>query len=143
MINIGFRDGLLFTSMKISFRGNSMVIENVVIDTGAAETILSPDAVEEIGIFAELEDYVHSFYGVGGSLHNFFSKQVDRVNLGAVNLDNVKLDFGVIDPQGHINGLLGLDILYEIKCRDRFKTVNFIVRDLMLAFVPLNFKTVY
>jgi len=114
MINIECKDGLLFTSIEILFRGNSTVIENVVIDTGAAETILSPDVVEEIGIFAELDDYVHSFYGVGGSLHNFFSKQVDRVNLGIVNLSNVKLDFGVIDPQGNINGLLGLDILMKL-----------------------------
>lgn len=111
MINIEFRDGLLFTSMEIFFRGNSIVIENIVIDTGAAETILSPDVVEEIGIFAELDDNIHSFYGVGGSLHNFFSKQVDSVILGPVNFNKVKLDFGVIDPQGYINGLLGLDIL--------------------------------
>lgn len=48
--------------------------------------------------FAELDDYVHSFYGVGGSLHNFFSKQVDEINLGSVSLRKVKLDFGVIDP---------------------------------------------
>lgn len=83
----------------------------IVIDTGAAETILSPDVVEEIGIFAELDDNIHSFYGVGGSLHNFFPKQVDSVHLGPVNFNKVKLDFGVIDPQGYINGLLGLDIL--------------------------------
>ncbi|TBL80099.1 hypothetical protein [Paenibacillus thalictri] len=74
MINIVYKDGLLITSIEILFRGNSIVIENVVIDTGASETILSPDVVEEIGIFAELDDYIHSFYGVGGSLHNFFSK---------------------------------------------------------------------
>jgi hypothetical protein len=46
-------------------------------DTGAAETILSPDAVDDIGLFAESDDFVHSFYGIGGSLHNFFSKSVD------------------------------------------------------------------
>lgn len=67
MTNIEFRDGLLFTSMEIFFRGKSIVIENIVVDTGAAETIISPDVVEEIGIFAELDDYVHSFYGVSGS----------------------------------------------------------------------------
>jgi predicted aspartyl protease len=113
MINIEFKDGLLFTSLEIFFRGNSVIIDNVVIDTGAAETILSPDVVEEIGIFAELDDYVHSYYGVGGSLHNFYSKTVDRINIGTLNLNNAKLDFGVIDPQGHINGLLGLDILLQ------------------------------
>ncbi|KJR45476.1 hypothetical protein UF75_4152 [Desulfosporosinus sp. I2] len=67
-MNMKFQDGLLFTSIQLSFRGNTKVIENIVIDTGAAETIISPDAVEDIGIFAELEDNVNSFYGVGGSL---------------------------------------------------------------------------
>lgn len=114
MTNIEYRDGLVFTSMKIFFRGKSIVIENIVVDTGAAETIISPDVVEEIGIFAELDDYVHSFYGIGGSLHNFFSKQVEEINLGSVSLNKVKLDFGVIDPQGYINGLLGLDILMKL-----------------------------
>lgn len=115
MIKIECKDGLLFTSLEIFFRGNSLVIDNIVIDTGAAETIISPDVVEEIGIFAELEDYVHSFYGVGGSLHNFFSKQIDGITLGGIKLNKTKLDFGVVDPQGQINGLLGLDILMRLK----------------------------
>ena len=77
-MKIEFREGLLFTSIQICFRGNTKVIENIVIDTGAAESIISPDAVEDIGIFTEPEDSVNSFYGVGGSLHNFFSKKYRR-----------------------------------------------------------------
>ncbi|MFZ5966409.1 MAG: aspartyl protease family protein [Bacillota bacterium] len=110
---IEYRDGLIFTTLKINFRGFSKVIDNVVIDTGAVETIISPDAVDDIGIFAEPEDSVNSFYGVGGSLHNFFSKNVDKVCFGKANINGVKVDFGVIDPSGHINGLLGLDLLME------------------------------
>ena len=113
-MNMNFQDGLLFTSIQISFRGSTNVIENVVIDTGAAETIISPDAVEDIGIFAELEDSVNSFYGVGGSLHNFFSKNVEKIKLGEVSLEKIKMDFGVIDPKGYINGLLGLDLLMKL-----------------------------
>ncbi|WP_372663770.1 aspartyl protease family protein [Cohnella sp.] len=113
MINIEYRDGLLFTSLEIEFRGSRKIIDNIVIDTGAAETILSPDAVEDIDLFAESDDFVHSFYGVGGSLHNFFSKSVDSVLLGTARLEEIKLDFGMIDPHGHINGLLGLDILIK------------------------------
>ncbi|MFC7147816.1 hypothetical protein [Cohnella cellulosilytica] len=64
----------MFTSIEIEFRGSRKIIDNIVIDTGAAETILSPDVVEDIGLFAVSDDYVHSFYGVGGSLHNFFFK---------------------------------------------------------------------
>ena len=113
-MNMKFQDGLLFTSIHISFRGSTKVIENIVIDTGAAETIISPDAVEDIGIFAELEDSVNSFYGVGGSLHNFFSKNIKKIKLGEVSLEEVKMDFGVIDPKGYINGLLGLDLLMKL-----------------------------
>lgn len=76
-----FRDGLLFTSILVTFCGCSKIIDNVVIDTGAAETIISPDAVEEIGVIAELDDSISSFYGVGGSLHNFFSKNVMKLLL--------------------------------------------------------------
>ncbi len=113
-MKIEFRNGLLFSSIRITFRGSTKVIENMVIDTGAAESIISPDAVEDIGIFAEPEDSVNSFYGVGGSLHNFFSKNVEEIKLGQLILDDTKLDFGVIDPKGDINGLLGLDLLVKI-----------------------------
>ena len=113
-MKIEFREGLLFTSIQICFRGNTKVIENIVIDTGAAESIISPDAVEDIGIFAEPEDSVNSFYGVGGSLHNFFSKKIEEIKLGQLLLNDTKMDFGVIDPKGDINGLLGLDLLMEI-----------------------------
>ncbi len=41
MIKIEYKDGLLFTSLEIFFRGSSLVIDNIVIDTGAAETIIS------------------------------------------------------------------------------------------------------
>jgi len=51
---------------------------------------ISPDAVEDIGIFAELEDSVNSFYGVGGSLHNFFSKNIVKVKLGKGEISVVR-----------------------------------------------------
>ncbi|HVJ48950.1 retropepsin-like aspartic protease [Desulfitobacterium sp.] len=113
-MKIEFQDGLLFTSIQISFRGITKVIDNVVIDTGAAESIISADAVEDLGIFVEPEDSVNSFYGVGGSLHNFFSKDIDEIKLGHILLDKPKMDFGVIDSKGDINGLLGLDLLMKI-----------------------------
>ncbi len=123
-MNIQFRNGLLLTSMVLEFRGTSKVIENVVIDTGAAETIISPDAVEDIGIIAELNDDVNSFYGVGGSLHSFFSKKVQKIQIGQVALDDVKIDFGVIDPRGNINGLLGLDLLIKLGAIIDFKNMT-------------------
>ena len=113
-MKIEFREGLLFTSISLVFRDSILIINDIVIDTGAAETLLSPDAVEKIGLVAKVGDNISSFYGVGGSFHNSFSKHVDKIKLGTIELEDVKVDFGVIDPSGRINGLLGLDLLMEI-----------------------------
>jgi predicted aspartyl protease len=113
-MEVEYKGGLLFTSIEISFKGNSKIIHNIVIDTGAAESIISPDVVEDIGIFAEQGDSINSFYAAGERLHNYFTKQVQEVLLGRIGLKDVYIDFGVIDPKGNINGLLGLDLLMKI-----------------------------
>lgn len=123
-MKIEYRQGLIFTEIKLSFRGKTKIIRDVVVDTGVAETIISPDAVSDIGIFAELNDTVNSFYGVGGSLHNFFSKNVDNIGMETFELDNVKLDFGIIDPRGDINGLIGLDLLVRVGAIIDLKNMN-------------------
>lgn len=112
-MNIEFRDGLLFTSIEISYKGNSKLINNIVIDTGAAESMISPDIVDDIGIYAELGDRIISFYGVGGSLHNSFAKVINNVKIDSYNIKDLEIDFGIIDTKGEINGLLGLDILMK------------------------------
>ena len=40
-----FRDGLLFTSLEIKYKGKSKIIDNIVIYAGAAGPIISIDAV--------------------------------------------------------------------------------------------------
>lgn len=114
-MKLELRNGLLFTSLKISYLGNEKIINNIVLDTGASETLISPETVLDIGIEAINSDSVNSYYGIGGDLHSFFSKSVDSLVVDNIKLNNIKLDFGIIDPQGDINGLLGLDILLQLE----------------------------
>ena len=113
-MKIEYRDGLIFTSMKICYKGNSKIVNNVVIDTGASGSIISPDAVDDIGIYAELGDRIMEYYGVGGSSHNAFIKKINEVILGSQSINDIEIDFGMIDTRGEINGLIGLDILMKI-----------------------------
>lgn len=113
-MKLEYRDGLLFTSIKIKYKGKSKNIDNIVIDTGAAGTIISPDTVDNIDIYAELEDRLVQYYGVGGSVHNAFVKNIDQIKVDAMSIENIDIDFGIVDTKGEINGLLGLDILMKI-----------------------------
>ena len=112
-MKIEYRNGLLFTTIEIFFRNKSKKINNIVIDTGASMSIISPDIVDDIGIFAEAKDRIVSSIGVGGSIHNSFEKDIDTIKVENQMINNIKLDFGIIDSNGGINGLLGLDVLMQ------------------------------
>ncbi|THF83333.1 aspartyl protease family protein [Cohnella fermenti] len=65
-MDLDYVGGLLFSSITIMHRGKTMIIPNVVIDTGAAESILSIDAVEELFNDYEPEDQLRFMTGIGG-----------------------------------------------------------------------------
>jgi predicted aspartyl protease len=108
-MQIEFRDGLLFTEITIHFNGRSKVINNIVIDTGASNSLISQDEVDDIGIKVTLEDEIITSYGIGGKEHAFV-KTVELIEVGDFILKHVQLDFTSFKYH-KINGLLGLDIL--------------------------------
>lgn len=113
-MNIEYRDGLLFVDIELFYKGQYKVINNVVIDTGASSSIISPDCVDDIGIYADVNDRIMQYYGVGGSTHSAFIKQIDEIKIGSKSIKNINIDFGLIDSTGEINGLIGLDVLINI-----------------------------
>ncbi|WCT54176.1 retropepsin-like aspartic protease [Paenibacillus kyungheensis] len=102
-------DGQLMTiSLTVKFRGKSVQINNVIIDTGSSHTIFSPDILEEIGLVYENGDAIYEAYGIGGSAP-FFTKVVDSIQIDSEIISNIEIDVGIL-PKNH-QGLLGLDIL--------------------------------
>lgn len=100
---------LLEIEMTVSFKGKTKIIDKLVIDTGAAHTLLSTDIVEDLGIYFENGDPLVSAFGIGGEEYSF-RKGVDFIKIGTHEIPEIKLDFGNLDDWG-INGLIGLDIL--------------------------------
>lgn len=113
-MNIEYRDGLLFIDIELFYKGQYKAINNVVIDTGASSSIISPDCVDDIDIYADVNDRIMQYYGVGGSTHSAFIKQIDEIKIGSKSIKNIDIDFGLIDSTGEINGLIGLDVLINI-----------------------------
>lgn len=111
-MKIEYRDGLLFTSIEIKYNGKIKIINNIVIDTGASDTLISQDIVDEIGIRVTIEDEIVTSYGIGGKEHAFI-KNIDSVKIGEFKINNISLDFSSFKYH-EINGLLGLDILLKV-----------------------------
>ncbi|MCA1291922.1 retroviral-like aspartic protease family protein [Paenibacillus sp. alder61] len=110
-MQIEYIDSLLQASMTISYKGRSLTVDHLVIDTGAAHSLISSDIAAQIGIHFENGDkLVHSF-GIGGGEYSF-RKLIDQVQLGDYIMNNAYIDFGVFHEDiDQINGLIGLDVL--------------------------------
>ncbi|WP_106497285.1 aspartyl protease family protein [Lentibacillus sp. Marseille-P4043] len=112
-MRLEFVNNLLEVEMTISYKGKMKTIDKLVVDTGAAHTLISSDVVDEIDIYFKNGDPLVSSYGIGGEEYSF-RKPVDFIKLDNYEIPDMKLDFGNLDGWG-INGLLGLDILMNGK----------------------------
>ncbi|WP_042163741.1 retropepsin-like aspartic protease [Paenibacillus gorillae] len=99
---------LLTTAITLCFRGKTLQIPHIIIDTGSSHTVFSPDALEEIGVSYENGDPVYEAYGIGGTV-SFYTKVMDYIQIGHFKAEQVEIDVGIL-PKSHI-GLLGLDVL--------------------------------
>lgn len=63
------KDNLPFVKMKVKYKDKDKekLLNNVLIDTGSASSILKGELVKEIGIKPEPEDPLGSVRGIGGS----------------------------------------------------------------------------
>ncbi|QGQ97882.1 hypothetical protein EHS13_24840 [Paenibacillus psychroresistens] len=109
-MKIDYINGLLQTSITITYKGKSIVIDKLVIDTGASHSLLSADIVSLIDVFFENSDEIVNSYGIGGE-ESSYRKMFQRVQLGDFEILNFKLDIGALHEHLDIHGLIGLDLL--------------------------------
>lgn len=112
-MKIKYKNGLLFIDLEINHNGKSEIVKDVVIDTGASYTIISPDAVGELDVSASPNDKFITMYGIGGE-HYAYRKNIDSISICDRTINNIEIDFGIIDDNGSINGLIGLDVLINL-----------------------------
>lgn len=110
-MKIKHKYGLLLADIILTYNGKSKVIENMVVDTGAAKTLISQDIVEDIGLQVDLNDRIVTYFGIGGKEHAF-RKRIDQIQIGDFIIEKVEVDFNDFGYDD-ISGLLGLDFLME------------------------------
>lgn len=113
-MNIYKYDGLICTDVEITFEGRTKILKNVVIDTGAVQSIMNSLAVEDMGISPQYVDEISTTIGIGGVM-DFFVRKVEDLKFGELYIKDIELDFGEIDPKGELMGLIGLDLLEKYR----------------------------
>lgn len=115
MQHMDFKDGLLYVSILLRHGDKEVTIDNVIVDTGAAHTIILSDYLAELNVELSDTDELVKASGYGGMVYSAVRKKMNRIELRGMAIEDMKIDFGVIDPYDRINGLLGLDFLKAAK----------------------------
>jgi predicted aspartyl protease len=84
-----FRHDLAFVTATLTYAGVTIEIADVLVDTGAASTIINADLAAE---------------GV-------FTRRVDRLAIGDRGVDQFEVEVGEMDYGFEIGGILGMDFL--------------------------------
>jgi len=66
-----------------------------------------------IGLQYEADDPVHRIRGIGGA-EFVFSKRVDSLSLGTLQVNDFDIEVGAMDYGIEIDGIVGLDFLMQV-----------------------------
>ncbi|OCT10503.1 hypothetical protein A8709_11930 [Paenibacillus pectinilyticus] len=108
-MNIDLIYGLPFIAVTICYKGQELILEHVLLDTGSAGTIFNADIVDQIGVNVEPGDFLSTIRGVGG-VEVVYSKRLDFVRIGEISLQEFEVEIGEMN-YGMSDGILGFDFI--------------------------------
>lgn len=112
-MKIQLKDGLPFVSMSLTYRGQALKVENVLIDTGSASTVFSTDKLLTIGLWYDMDDMAHRLHGIGGA-EFVFAKRIDQLSLEDMRISDFEIEVGALGYGFDIDGIVGMDFLRQV-----------------------------
>ncbi|MCA9927423.1 MAG: retropepsin-like domain-containing protein [Anaerolineales bacterium] len=112
-MDIALHDGLPFVSIQLTQKNQSIIIPNVLLDTGSAGTVFNTDLVAKIDVVLESDDIIRRIRGVGGS-EFVFTKLVDEISLGELQISEFEIEVGAMAYGFEIGGIIGMDFLTKV-----------------------------
>lgn len=106
-------EGLPYITVTLTYQGQSLSLENVLLDTGSGGTVFAADKLLAVGLKLEPDDVIHRIRGVGG-VEFVFTKQVDRLAVGDLQADDFEVEVGAMQYGFDIDGIIGMDFLRRV-----------------------------
>jgi predicted aspartyl protease len=109
-VQLILRHDLALVAATLNYRGTTVHVPDVLVDTGAASTVIDADVAASAGIYVEPNDRLRRLRGVGGHEH-VFMRHVDRFAIGDMGIEPFELEIGAMDYGFAMGGILGMDFL--------------------------------
>lgn len=124
-MKIQMQDGLPVVSIDLSYKGNKICLDNVLIDTGCSTTILDTDEVEQIGLIIDRKSgRPRRMYGVGGESELCYEQTVTHLEIDNCLMDSFQLQLGITRETYGFNGIIGVDFMVKSGLIIDFQKMN-------------------
>jgi hypothetical protein len=124
-MKIRLHNGLPVADIELTFNSNSMLLRNVLLDTGCATTIFDTDLVETIGLVIEpLKGRSIRMYGIGGQSELCFQQSVDLISINGFEVNTFTLQLGMTSEPYGFSAILGVDFFIAAKLNIDFNKME-------------------
>jgi hypothetical protein len=111
-LKIQLENGLSYISVTLSYQGQELTFEKMLLDTGSMGTLFAIEKVDSIDLLPEPNDRIREICGIGGREY-VFSKTIDRLVSGELMVENFQVEIGDMNYGIEMDGILGLDFLIQ------------------------------
>lgn len=124
-MKLKLQQGLPIVSLALTKNNQSVVLQNVLFDTGCAATVFDTDALAELDIYIDfINGQAKRMYGVGGTSEICYEQQIPDLYIEHIALTDFPIQIGSIQEPYGFDGIVGIDFMIRAKCKVNFKTMN-------------------
>ncbi|GGG51720.1 retropepsin-like aspartic protease [Paenibacillus radicis (ex Gao et al. 2016)] len=124
-MKIRLHNGLPIVSLTLTYNNQSVLLPNVLFDTGCAATVFDTDLLAPIGIHI---DFIHGrakrMYGIGGTSEICYEQIIPHLTVDHVHLGSFPIQLGSVEEPYGFDGILGIDFMMEANLKADFESMQ-------------------
>lgn len=124
-MKIQLQHGLPIVSLTLTKKDQTIVLHNVLFDTGCAATVFDTDKLAELGIHIDfINGRAKRMYGVGGTSEICYEQWIPDLSIEHVALTDFPIQLGSIQEPYGFDGIVGIDFMIRASCKVDFELMD-------------------
>ncbi|MCL6662578.1 aspartyl protease family protein [Paenibacillus amylolyticus] len=124
-MKLQLQQGLPIVSLTISHNEQSIILHNILFDTGCAATVFDTDALAAIGIHIDfINGRAKRMYGVGGTSEICYEQHIPNLHIEHIAMTDFPIQLGSIQEPYGFDGIIGIDFMMRTSCKVDFELMD-------------------
>jgi hypothetical protein len=123
-MKIRLHNGLPIVSLTLKYYDQTVLLPNVLFDTGCAATVFDTDLLAQIGIHIDfINGRAKRMYGVGGTSEICYEQTIPDLKIEHIQLNTFPVQLGFVQEPYGFDGILGIDFMMRAKFKIDFESM--------------------